>query len=130
MNPQHLIKLLDVARQKNMIDQDSEWSNGSETYLREIRLELDEVQEELDSERNCYLEDELGDVFWDYLNLLLALEQEGKISLSRVFERALVKYSKRIDGIQQGSSWSEVKRQQKQRLAEEQAVENNKAELL
>ncbi len=130
MNSQHLIKLLDVARQKNMIDQDSEWSNGSETYLREIRLELDEVQEELDSDRNCYLEDELGDVFWDYLNLLLALEQEGKISLSRVFERALVKYSERIDGIQQGSSWSEVKRQQKQRLAEEQAVEKNKAELL
>ncbi|WP_419536870.1 MazG nucleotide pyrophosphohydrolase domain-containing protein [Endozoicomonas sp.] len=130
MNSQHLIKLLDVARQKNMIDQDSEWSNGSETYLREIRLELDEVQEELDSDRNCYLEDELGDVFWDYLNLLLALEQEGKISLSRVFERALVKYSERIDGIQQGSFWSEVKRQQKQRLAEEQAVEKNKAELL
>ncbi|KEI71080.1 MazG nucleotide pyrophosphohydrolase domain-containing protein [Endozoicomonas elysicola] len=130
MNPKHLNKLLDVVRQKNLIDQDSEWSNGSETYFREIRLELDEVQEELDSDRNCYLEDELGDVFWDYLNLLLALEQEGKISLSRVFERSLAKYSERIEGIQQGVSWSEVKQKQKQRLAEEQAIEDHKAELI
>ena len=82
MNPQHLIELLDVVKAKNSIDQNSSWSNGSETYLRGIGLELGEVTEELKLDRQGYLEEELGDVFWDYLNLLLCLEQEGRINLS------------------------------------------------
>ncbi|WP_461537489.1 MazG nucleotide pyrophosphohydrolase domain-containing protein [Spongorhabdus nitratireducens] len=120
MNPQHLIELLDVVKAKNKIDQNSSWSNGSETYLREIGLELGEVAEELNlSNRQGYLEEELGDVFWDYLNLLLCLEQEGRIDLSRVFERSVDKYRERIEGIQSGKSWAEIKQVQKERLERE-----------
>ncbi|WP_062270109.1 MazG nucleotide pyrophosphohydrolase domain-containing protein [Endozoicomonas arenosclerae] len=121
MNSEVIKQLIDVVRTKNDYDSDNSWFEGSETYFREIKLELDEVAEELDANRQCYLEDELGDVLWDYLNLLLCLEDEGKISAEKVFERALQKYSERMTGIQQGTSWAEVKQKQKQRLAQEQA---------
>ena len=119
MNIEHIQQLIAVAKNKNVIDENNAWCNGSETYFKEIKLELDEVAQELKSGRQCYLEDELGDVLWDYLNLLLCLEGEGKIAFEKVFERAQIKYSERIDGIKQGTSWAEVKERQKLRLAQE-----------
>ena len=121
MTTENIAKLLEIVKQKNIIDQDSNWSNGSSTYFNEIKLELDEVAEEIQSGRQCYLEDELGDVLWDYLNFLVCLENEGKASLSKVFERSLNKYKERVDGISQGESWSDIKQRQKKRLAEEQS---------
>lgn len=125
MNPTDLLALLDTVKTKHGIDERHDWSNGSETYFNEMQKELVEVAEELSSGRRCYLEDELGDVFWDYLNLLYGLEKEGKISLANVFKRSQAKYAERIEGIQQDRSWSEIKALQKQRLAEE----HSKAEL-
>ena len=127
MNPEYLINLLEVVKKKNIIDQNSDWSNGSTTYFKEIKLELDEVEEELDSGKECYLEDELGDVLWDYLNLLVCLENEGKITLSRVFERSLEKYSERIHGIEQGRFWADIKKIQKEKLSKEQAEQSLKS---
>lgn len=119
MNPDHLEALLEVARSKAHYDKQRSWSKGSITYLEEMRTELDEVQEEMNSRRRNYLEDELGDVLWDYLNLLINLEQEDRIDAARVFHRALEKYRERIQGIGNGKSWAEVKALQKVRLAEE-----------
>ncbi len=119
MNAERLEALLATVRRKNEIDLGSNWSNGSETYFNELKGELDEVAEELESGRQCYLEDELGDVLWDYLNLLVSLEQEGRISVSQVLERADKKYHERISGIEQGNSWQQVKEIQKIRLANE-----------
>jgi NTP pyrophosphatase (non-canonical NTP hydrolase) len=43
------------------------------------------------------LEDELGDVFWDYICLLESLEQNGKIQKDKVFKRCWRKFSERLD---------------------------------
>ena len=119
MKSQHLNALLDLVRKKNALDTNSDWSNTSDTYLSEIKKEVDEVAEEIRLGRQCYLEDELGDVLWDYLNLLVSLEQEDKIVLGKVFERARTKYQQRIDGIASGKTWGEVKAEQKGALARE-----------
>ena len=121
MATENIAKLLEIVKEKNIIDQGCSWSNGSSTYFSEIKLELDEVAEEIKSGRQCYLEDELGDVLWDYLNLLICLEHEGKASVSKVFERSLNKYRERVDGISRGESWLDIKQRQKKRLADEQS---------
>ena len=119
MNLKNISDLLSIVESKQKIDQKHDWSNGSSTYFQEMKKEIEEVGEELNSGRQCYLEDELGDVFWDYLNLLHNLENEGKISLAKVFERALQKYTERIDAISTGSTWASIKEKQKEKLASE-----------
>lgn len=53
--------MIKIAKRKSEIDKDSSWSQGSSTYLVEIKKEVDEVVEEIPKDRLCYLEDELGD---------------------------------------------------------------------
>lgn len=114
-----LEQLFAVAQRKNHLDQTSGWSQGSSTYFTAIKAELDEVEEELRSERQPHLEEELSDVLWDYFNLLLCLEREEKIDLGRVFERAVTKFDERVSGLETGISWAQVKKEQKQRLEHE-----------
>ncbi|MBT3322568.1 MAG: nucleotide pyrophosphohydrolase [Anaerolineae bacterium] len=111
--------LVEIAKRKNLFDEKNPWSNGSSTYLEEIQKELHEVIEELPKNRKNYLEDELGDVLWDYLNLVLALEDEAGIELSNVLKRASSKYNERISGIENGILWKEIKEKQKTALAKE-----------
>jgi len=49
-------KLLGIAKRKAIFDETSTWSNGAETYLAEIKNEVDEVIEEIPKSRKCYLE--------------------------------------------------------------------------
>lgn len=111
--------LFNIARRKKEYDVDNSWAEGSQTYLNEIRKELIEVEEELTEERNCYLEDELGDVLWDYLNILLMLEKERNIKTASVLSRACKKYEARISAIERGQSWDSIKETQKKELARE-----------
>jgi len=120
---EYISKLLSLIERKSTIDKESAWSEGSATYFCELGKEIEEVREELESGRQCYLEDELGDVLWDYLNLLYNLEDEGKISLSGVFRRASRKYDERITTIANGGSWASIKEKQKIRLANEQKAD-------
>lgn len=115
-------KLIKIVKRKSALDQGSTWSNGSSTYLEEIKKEVDEVIEEMPKQRDCYLEDELADVLWDYLNVLQAIEQERGISIDSVLERACHKYEARISGLESGKTWAEIKQNQKLVLAEEQAA--------
>ena len=119
MIPEHLVELLALAENKRLIDQDSGWASGAETYLDGLRDEVTEVKDELYSGRVCYLEDELGDLLWNYLNALQLLDHQQKISIENVFERARDKYQQRIEGIQQGERWADIKADQKQQLAQE-----------
>lgn len=119
MIPKHLVELLALAEEKRLIDQESGWASGAETYLDGLRDEIAEVKDELYSERVCYLEDELGDLLWNYLNTLQLLDHQQKISIDRVFERARDKYKQRIEGIHQGERWADIKADQKQQLAQE-----------
>lgn len=112
--------LVHIARRKNHFDQTNPWSNGSSTYLAEICKEVQEVSDEIAQDRQPYLEDELGDVLWDYLNLVLALEKEKGIRLEDVLARATRKYEERISGIENGIPWQETKEKQKVVLKQEQ----------
>ncbi|WP_413283422.1 MazG nucleotide pyrophosphohydrolase domain-containing protein [Vibrio sp. MA40-2] len=118
--------LLKIAQRKAEFDKTSSWSNGAQTYIDEIKNEIDEVVEELPQGRVCYLEDELGDVLWDYLNMLVALEQEKGINVASVLQRACNKYEQRVSGIEAGKQWQEIKALQNVVLAEEQAKRINK----
>lgn len=71
--------------------------HGSETFLEGIKDELDEVAIEMKDKNHVYLEDELGDIFWDYICLIENLEHEGKITKKRVFERCYKKFSERLN---------------------------------
>lgn len=116
---QEVDALLDLARRKAKIDATSNWSLGSVTYLEALTQEVDEVLEELPKQRQCYLEDELGDLLWNYLNALLSIEKEANIDVQKVFARALAKYEERTSGIEQGELWKDIKVRQKAALEDE-----------
>ena len=111
--------VLALVERKNRIDFKGKWSVGSKTYLGEIRKELAEVEEEIEAGRLCYLEEELGDVLWDYLNIVRCLADEQGVVVERVFERVRTKFEERISGMEDGESWADIKARQKARLAEE-----------
>lgn len=99
---------------------DNDWYEGSTTYFAWIQDEIHEVEKELRAENHVFLEDELWDVFWDYICLLHSLEHEGKIEKNRIFERIYKKFSERVgeDG-RGGNDWEEVKKRQKEELRRE-----------
>jgi len=105
------------------------WYKWSKTYWEYLKNEIEEAQDELNTNQ-VYLEDELGDVLWDYLCLLNSLKTEWKISsIEKVLERAYTKYSWRIN-IENGNynwDWQEIKQEQKKKLEEEiKNLEDNK----
>lgn len=114
--------ILELVERKNRIDFKGKWSVGSKTYLGEIRTELAEVEEEIEAGRLCYLEEELGDVLWDYLNVLRCLADEEGVVIERVLDRMYAKFEERISGMENGESWAAIKVRQKAQLAEEYAV--------
>ena len=119
MDNLRLNEIFALVDRKNRIDFKGKWSVGSATYLSEVRKELVEVEEEIAAGRLCYLEEELGDVLWDYLNVVRCLADEQVVDIARVFERMQVKFAERISGIENGESWGDIKARQKERLAEE-----------
>ncbi|WP_255960063.1 MazG nucleotide pyrophosphohydrolase domain-containing protein [Vibrio campbellii] len=115
----HFSSLFDIARRKAKYDNTNTWYKGSETYFDALYQELEEVGEEITQTRLCYLEDELGDVLWNYLNLLMALEKEQGIDPTSVLSRAVNKYQQRVATIENNGSWAEVKAEQKRKLQQE-----------
>lgn len=115
----HFSSLFDIARRKAKYDNTNTWYKGSETYFDALYQELEEVGEEITQTRLCYLEDELGDVLWNYLNLLMALEKEQGIDPTSVLSRAVNKYQQRVATIENNGSWADVKAEQKLRLQQE-----------
>ena len=90
------------------------------SYFREIFQELKEAQEESYDNNSVYLEDELGDVLWDWMCLVHWLENEGKVSsLDAVVQRAYTKFTERVIAQRNGVLWEDTKKVQKQRLADE-----------
>ncbi|MDN2661967.1 MazG nucleotide pyrophosphohydrolase domain-containing protein [Psychromonas sp. 14N.309.X.WAT.B.A12] len=116
---QEFDKLMAIAKRKALLDEHSQWANGAETYLTEIKNEVDEVIEEMPKNRQCFLEDELGDVLWDYLNVLTALQKEMGINPTAVLKRACDKYEQRVSGLEAGKTWTDIKEEQKQALQKE-----------
>lgn len=95
-----------------------------ETFFEWLLDEIEEVKVEFELWKRVFLEDELGDVFWDYICLLESLELEWKIDKQKVFKRCFEKFSERLntlDGSDNGD-WQEVKKIQKERLHAEQST--------
>jgi NTP pyrophosphatase (non-canonical NTP hydrolase) len=105
---------------------EAEW-NDRKKYTNGLIDEVKEVEQEVKDSNAVYLEDELGDILWDYMNLLHVLHQDGKIdSIESVFQRSLKKYGQRIDAIDidgnidlKVSNWDIIKKQQKNENKEE-----------
>ncbi len=112
-------QLTAIVKRKNKLDKAKQPQALSHTYLHEIKAEVDEVIEEIPNNRLCYLEDELADVLWDYLNAVSLLEKEQGVDLNSVLTRACKKYDQRISAIEQGISWDDIKKAQKMQLAKE-----------
>ena len=49
---------------------DNDFFHWSETFVEWMEDEIREMREELKSWNRVFLEDELGDIFWDYICLL------------------------------------------------------------
>jgi uncharacterized protein YabN with tetrapyrrole methylase and pyrophosphatase domain len=90
-----------------------------------MREEIDEMEQELKENNTVYLEDELGDILWDYLSFINVLEKRKYISsVGKVFQRIDKKYSERLDSISRTNNniweaWNEVKKIQKKELHKE-----------
>lgn len=96
-----------------------EWNNA-EMYLKWLIDEVKEVWDEIKDKNSIYLEDELWDILWDYLNVLFYLEKEWKItSWKKVFERSFGKYTERVSDQWKWILWKQTKEKQKARLQEE-----------
>lgn len=90
-----------------------------ETYLKSIIDEVDEVTQELKENNSVYLEDELWDILWTYMNMLHCFEKEWYIDQKRVFERCLKKYTKRTNWMEKWIPWNDIKSWQKKELLDE-----------
>ncbi len=116
---ENFYELFDLAEEKSKIDENSTWKGGSSIYLEELKNEVDEVIEEYKKDRKCFLEDELADILWDYLNILIAIKKEKDIDIQRVFSRALRKYTQRVNAIKDGETWAAIKEKQQKALLDE-----------
>lgn len=114
-----LEELQKIAALKSQRDIKGTWFQGSSTYLDALVEEVSEVKEELLSGRQCFLEDELGDLLWDFVCLIEHLELEGKVDKERVFQRSVSKYAERVTNRPPGETWDDVKLRQKLELKKE-----------
>lgn len=103
---------------------DSWFYKWYQTFLQWLKDEIVEMEQELKENNSVYLEDELWDIFWDYMCLLNSLEQEWKISwVDNVLNRSYKKFSERIwENWKHKWVWEEIKKTQKEELK----LEHNK----
>jgi len=86
-------------------------------YLKWIFDEIQEVNNEIKKNNAVYLEDELWDVFYDYINLLYLLEKDWYIfSIESVLDRIRKKFSERVWNPEQRHI---IKQKQKKEMQEE-----------
>ena len=121
-----LKKLIEIVKKKYIIDQTQAWYKGSQTYFDGLKDEIDEVEVEIKDNNQVYLEDELGDVLYTYLNLLVWLKEEWKISsIKNIISRSEKKFWERINAIEKIAdnarlqTWKEIKNKQKKENKEE-----------
>ena len=95
-----------------------EWNNF-QTYIEEMQSEIEEVKAEIKDNNSVYLEDELWDILWDYLNIVYLLEKQGYIDVENIIERCEKKFWERIIWAEKNIPWNEIKKLQKKQLLSE-----------
>ncbi len=115
-------KLQEIAIIKAQRDLQGNWYQGPETYINSLVEETYEVKAEITSNRQCNLEDELGDLLWNVACLLEHLDITGDIDKNEVLKRAIKKYSERVvyDRLND-ETWESIKEKQKLELEAEYA---------
>lgn len=115
------IKNLCEKRMWYLYENKSDFFKWNETFFEEILKEIEEAKAEVKEKNSVYLEDELWDIFWDYLCLLETLKKEWKIeSIENVFQRCYKKFSWRIiEETWESRNWQEIKKIQKEELKNE-----------
>lgn len=108
-----------IAEFKAQRDLKGSWFKSSSTYLEAFLDEISEVEAELESGRQCFLEDELGDLLWNFVCLIEHLQLENKIDKEKVFQRSVKKYSERVTKRSYDETWEDVKKRQKLELLDE-----------
>ena len=126
-------RLIKLAREKYLIDQ----KRGEAKFLdltwllEEIVAEVEEVRAEIKENNSAFLEDELGDILWGLLVVAVRLEKMEYItSAEEIVERALKKYTKRIEPLEGNARdhqhWNSVKQKQKIALKKENDLRHKK----
>jgi NTP pyrophosphatase (non-canonical NTP hydrolase) len=92
--------------------------------INELLLEVEEVKAEIKPNNIPYLEDELGDILWDWLLLVSNLKRLGLVTNHQnIINRAIKKYKERVLPFKGDMSdsiiWKEVKKRQKEELKRE-----------
>ena len=67
---QEFDNFIQIVKRKYNYDKMNPWKNGIESYLSGIEDEVHEVRQEIKNHDLDKLETELGDILWDYINLL------------------------------------------------------------
>lgn len=93
--------------------------NTHEMYIKAIAEELKETSHEIKDKNSIYLENELWDIFWTYINLLHTLDKKWYIKSEKVFDRSFKKFQERISGLENGLTWEQVKEKQNTNLKQE-----------
>lgn len=123
---ENIVKIMELSKSriKEFEETGNQWYKWHSTYIEWIQDEFDEVKLELKEKNSIYLEDELWDLFWDYICLLYSLENEWKIETKKVFERSYNKFSERIWAVRksipnQDNIWLKIKNKQKKEMLDE-----------
>jgi len=126
---QELLRLAERNNNKNIFIR----KTSALKYFEYLPWEIEEAKRELRKNNNIYLEDELWDILWVYLNLLNKLEDENFIeNKQKVLKRAIKKFWERTKNISQNNLeerkkyWDNIKKKQKQELLEEHNKKYNK----
>lgn len=118
----NFLDILEIAREN--VQNNPNVTNGNtidaaKKYLHGLIDEAEEVEPEIKKNNEIHLIDELGDIAWDYANLLALLERRGFISdVDEVLNHAHKKYTERTPAFLAGSEelWNKIKTGQKEEL--------------
>lgn len=128
MNKDFLKKIFSIIDRKFVVnskqceDPKNAWLEKWLTWDFYFDAMIDEIEESRPHSKinnEVFLEDELWDILWDYMNMIYLLEKEWKIKWRSVFEKVLKKYNERTLALEKWISWSEIKKEQKERLLKE-----------
>jgi len=97
------------------------WYEWYKTYIKSIKEEIAETEEEIKENNSVHLEDELWDIFWNFVCLTNSLSEDKLINKEKVFERCYNKFHERLypDAETEAKNWKIIKDKQKKRLKEE-----------
>jgi NTP pyrophosphatase (non-canonical NTP hydrolase) len=122
MNFYEKIRSLSGKRIESYLEWNDPFYGWSGTYFSKLVEEVSEAACENMENNKIYLENELGDIFRDYMCLLQSLKAEWKIeSIDSVLERSYNKFIQRVGehGKWLSTPWDEIKKIQKEALKKE-----------